>query len=608
MIDLEQIKNKKSKLLTTVFLSVLATTLLTISVGFSALNQNLNIAGDVDYEEYRPTLYNVLKNAALNQTYAKLYDGSHQDSLDATLSTKEVYYWYATSTTTADEILDKWNVIFGGFCWQMIRTTDTGGVKMIYNGLPEDGVCNNTGSRQQIGTSKFNSTANKLSDVGYMNKGGWTTNALSLSKTETLLQTATVSNNYWYSDTIVWNETTSKYELVNPQIINSGDIANTIGKYTFLTTTETYTNNAVNYISGTESNKIYYIKLQNGDTLSNYRNSHTYTYGDNYTNNGNETYTITNPETIDITQFFSNRNDLLNKYMCKNAINNTCEEATYVTSTTSTKITYVIQNKYRFANGFTYENGEYTLNNTNEVFYTNYNNARQLGSSHYTCFTNEKTCETIKYVYHISNSDTAYYVYLHDGNSIEYMVNYMLYDDDINTDNSILKTTIDNWYENNLEPFTEYIDDVIYCNSRYVYTTYYNGWNPNSGSINYVRGSIIFSNSIRCNLMTDSFSVSNEKAKLKYPVGLFTSTEMGNLNNDKLRQTGNTYWLLDPDSYSESLVVYHVIYTDGRKMGYTGQNLSFGIRPAIALKPETEYTSGDGSKDNPYIVDTTPNS
>ncbi len=38
--------------------------------------------------------------------------------------------------------VDDNNVIFGGYCWKMVRTTDTGGVKIIYNGEPnEDGTC-----------------------------------------------------------------------------------------------------------------------------------------------------------------------------------------------------------------------------------------------------------------------------------------------------------------------------------------------------------------------------------------------------------------------------------------------------------------------------------
>jgi len=33
------------------------------------------------------------------------------------------------------------NVLFGGFCWQIVRTTSTGGIKMIYNGIAENEQC-----------------------------------------------------------------------------------------------------------------------------------------------------------------------------------------------------------------------------------------------------------------------------------------------------------------------------------------------------------------------------------------------------------------------------------------------------------------------------------
>ena len=48
--------------------------------------------------------------------------------------------------------VDNNNVKFAGFCWKAIRTTDTGGVKMIYNGMPDaSGNCTNTtGESTQI--------------------------------------------------------------------------------------------------------------------------------------------------------------------------------------------------------------------------------------------------------------------------------------------------------------------------------------------------------------------------------------------------------------------------------------------------------------------------
>ena len=65
--------------------------------------------------------------------------------------------------------VDNNNVKFAGFCWKVIRTTDSGGVKMIYNGAPdESGNCTNTtGTSTQIGTGFFNSLQG-LKRVGYM--------------------------------------------------------------------------------------------------------------------------------------------------------------------------------------------------------------------------------------------------------------------------------------------------------------------------------------------------------------------------------------------------------------------------------------------------------
>ena len=96
------------------------------------------------YFKTKKTLYNVLKNEAAAGTYAREYTGNHQDSMDASKSTKKIYYYYGSNNTNGTAILDKNNVLFAGQCWQMIRTTDTGGVKMIYNGEAENNQCLNT--------------------------------------------------------------------------------------------------------------------------------------------------------------------------------------------------------------------------------------------------------------------------------------------------------------------------------------------------------------------------------------------------------------------------------------------------------------------------------
>lgn len=60
------------------------------------------------------------------------------------------------------------NLIFAGFCWKVVRTTETGGLKLIYNGLPSNGQCNNTGAATTIGDKPFNENRNSPAYVGYM--------------------------------------------------------------------------------------------------------------------------------------------------------------------------------------------------------------------------------------------------------------------------------------------------------------------------------------------------------------------------------------------------------------------------------------------------------
>lgn len=73
-------------------------------------------------------------------------------------------------------------MIFGGFCWKIVRTTETGGVKLIYNGKPKgDGSCSNTGDNSQLAQTSlykeeafettefgYHDTVGSIGDVGYM--------------------------------------------------------------------------------------------------------------------------------------------------------------------------------------------------------------------------------------------------------------------------------------------------------------------------------------------------------------------------------------------------------------------------------------------------------
>ena len=62
------------------------------------------------------------------------------------------------------------NVLFAGVCWKAVRTTETGGVKLIYNGTPTGTQCN--GTSPSIGTSAFNTNYDTEDDVRYIYEDG----------------------------------------------------------------------------------------------------------------------------------------------------------------------------------------------------------------------------------------------------------------------------------------------------------------------------------------------------------------------------------------------------------------------------------------------------
>lgn len=93
------------------------------------------------------------------------------------------------------------NVKFANFCWKIVRTTETGGVKLIYNGEPnESGQCmNTTGSSTTIGDSVFNASYNDNAYVGYMYG---TTGSSSYEKTHANTNDSTIKGviDSWYEE------------------------------------------------------------------------------------------------------------------------------------------------------------------------------------------------------------------------------------------------------------------------------------------------------------------------------------------------------------------------------------------------------------------------
>ena len=174
--------------------------------------------------------------------------------LNSTSNNANPIYYYRGAVTNN-------NVKFANFCWKMVRTTETGGIKLIYNGVPaEDGSCNNTGTASQIGTSAFNSTYTSPAYVGYMYGTVYTATSKTLTD-----QTDT----YIYGNDVAWDGT--NYTLTGDTKESSSwatDYKTLATKYHYTCFNDTGICENVFYINYFgNANNAYYLTLAEGKNI-----------------------------------------------------------------------------------------------------------------------------------------------------------------------------------------------------------------------------------------------------------------------------------------------------------------------------------------------------
>ena len=195
----------------------------------------------------------------------------------------------------------------------------------------------------------------------------------------------------------------------------------------------------------------------------------------------------------------------------------------------------------------------------------------------------------------------------------------------LNTNNSTIKTYVDNWYKNNLTAYTKYLSkDAVYCNDRNLasgqtYST------STTSSFNYASVERIETNkqpTYNCTNMKDAFSVNNTSAKLDYPVGLMTIDELsyaGGEFHTKLTAPYTWYYtnangessygvapsmVLSPYQwrYSRSDVWGIYAFDDLGSLFNFRVDYSVAVRPSVSLLSCNLISKGDGSPENPYVV------
>ncbi len=455
------------------------------------------------------------------------------------------------------------NVIFGGFCWQIVRTTETGGVKLIYNGTPLNNQCpeGRTNDERIIKKAAFNKNYNSPAYVGYKYGTAYTykekvmdITGLTTGHSKTITGGMTETN-YWYSDTVTYDPVTGMYTLENPtQKFWSDTYRENQFKYTCLSDIETSCS-PVYYVIATANSSMSKTELKNGETAD---------------------------------------------------------------EVGSAKIIY--------GNDVTYEDGTYKLTNTFEGLVgsaqTEYQKIAGANGYHYTCFSDKDTCSTVSYIYYaesITNSGipqiSAYYIDLENGKKIDEALKEMTTESDNSTPSNIM-TEIDKWYEENLKgTYGSMLEDTIWCNDRTI--SDYGGLDKDGDGVS---KSLYFSPyarrnsqpSLTCSNPNDRFTVSGEvgNGKLTNPVGTITMDEARyagaystTTNKTYYLYTNGSYWLASPYNFYHSGASEFFVHSNGSLYYNYVYTSSYGVRPAVSLKPGTLYSSGDGTPEQPYIVD-----
>ena len=193
----------------------------------------------------------------------------------------------------------------------------------------------------------------------------------------------------------------------------------------------------------------------------------------------------------------------------------------------------------------------------------------------------------------------------------------------LNTNDSTIKTYVDNWYKNNLTAYTKYLSkDAVYCNDRNLASgqTY-----STTSSFKYAPYERIYTNkqpTYNCTNMSDAFSVNNTSAKLDYPISLMSIDELsyaGGEFNTELSAPYAWYYSNANGESSYGSVEFCTLPSNGwdgtvsyvwfvRGSDSPGRlnggfvDSSFLVRPSVSLLSCNLISRGNGSPENPYIV------
>ena len=265
--------------------------------------------------------------------------------------------------------------------------------------------------------------------------------------------------------------------------------------------------------------------------------------------------------------------------------------------------------KYNFGTGYTFDEAtkKFTLTGDIKQLTWNDNHDEIVNNGLYSCL--EISCNV---VYKIVGYNSATQMKVQP---ISYSSNSLLSAQTNKTDSPI-KTKLDNWYKTNMTSYTSKLADETFCSDRSISSG--TGYKTDSytfyGAYNRLQDNK--TPSLKCSQDNDKFKVSNESAKLDYPVGLILADEVALAggrgyyneaylpNSNYYLYNGKYYWTLSPSDFnsgSSSANVW-IVLSSGSLHPWYSVTYSIGVRPVINLRADVQITKGDGSSLNPFVI------
>ena len=266
-----------------------------------------------------------------------------------------------------------------------------------------------------------------------------------------------------------------------------------------------------------------------------------------------------------------------------------------------------------YGNDVKYENGKYILQDTFKSSNGWATDKDTIASKyHYTCASSSSsTCSSVYYITSFNFDTYPVAVTLTGGDTYVDFINKSFSNDN----DSIAKSTIDNWFKDNMTIYSSDLEDTVWCNDRSMFGGPLAGKNVDSSintdtrfnSYKFYYGNNPERPNLECPNIDDSFTVDkkNGNGKLTYPVGLLTASEViigGIKDSNSYLNAGTYFWTMTPGYYGNSVYSFHFGAGYNFMLFMHSADKKHSIRPAVSLKNTTLIVDGDGTVNSPYIV------